>query len=252
MLGLRVNLLYSFPGDVDNEDYILTCPPPRPMQVAITGKAGRSISPHDESEEVLRMFELKLFVYKSVEEKSVPLTLMCMFPFTRRWKLTRPPTRNAIISVVGEIVGIHTESKSLAVLIQSFDYISMHGVESLDTQSSLMSSPNALTPKRNKWSAYSDRSSQQRGNKAARFTPQEDLSGPSSSPLKGKQVSKRGGRGGGPLPFNTQASQGSRERGGSVEEHTVASDGGNLDFTDLTSEFSVVDGVNSDDGDDNE
>ena len=126
---------------------------------SITSKASRSISSHNESDEVLRMFKLKLFVYKLIEEKLVPLTLMCMFPFTRRWKLTYPPTRNAIISVIREIVGIHAKSKSLAVLIQSFNYISMHGVESLDTQLSLMSSPNALTLKRNKWSAYSDRSS---------------------------------------------------------------------------------------------
>ena len=63
------------------------------------------------------MFKLNLFVYKSMEEKSVPLMLMCMFPFIRRWKLTRPPTRNAIISVIGEIVGIHAKSKSLAVLV---------------------------------------------------------------------------------------------------------------------------------------
>ena len=84
MLGLRVNLLYSFPSDVDNEDYILTCPPLRLMQVAVTSKASRSTSPYDESDEVLRMFKLNLFVYKLMEEKLVPLTLMCMFPFIRQ------------------------------------------------------------------------------------------------------------------------------------------------------------------------
>lgn len=187
--------VYSFPGNVDDEDYVLNCPAPRPMQVMVVGIVGRTIQPKFEKEDWLRMFELKLSVYKSKEEKSAPLTLMCMFPSTRRWRSTRLPSRGSLVSVAGEISGIHDETKSVAVLIQSFDYINARGTE-MATQSSQMSSPTPLlggaTPKKNKWSAYSERSQPEKSNKLHRTTTEDVFTDISSSPLKGKQVNRRG------------------------------------------------------------
>jgi hypothetical protein len=118
------------------------------------GLAGRSQSPPLATTSALRSFELKASVWDQAV-KSLPFTITCFFPSSRRWENTKCPNRGALVSVTGEIIGVTERQEQLCVLIQSFDYISTRGTESA-TNDPRQRADSAVpsTPKKNKWSTW--------------------------------------------------------------------------------------------------
>ena len=152
--------IFSFPGDVDSPTYPELCPNPIPVQVTVMGLVGGNHQPHQPSTTLLRSFELKASVWDAMQH-SVAFTLICLFPHSRCWENTQIPARGALVCVTGEVVGEDERTGHLAVLVQSFDYISTWDTEPATQSSSgeTGGGEGPSTPKRARWEAWAGKSS---------------------------------------------------------------------------------------------
>jgi len=141
------------------------------LQVTVVGVTEKPIEPVFEADTKLKGFHLQSYVYKSAEEKSVSLKLVCLFPNTKRWANVALPKRGALVSVTGEVIGVHYETKCFAVLIQNFNFINPAGTEAA-TRSSQQ---------------HASQDSQQGGTPASRWARKR----PADSPLTGLSPVKR-------------------------------------------------------------
>ncbi|KAI9842380.1 MAG: hypothetical protein M1837_007300 [Sclerophora amabilis] len=182
--------LQCFPGDVSADSYEDHCPLPSHAQISVTGIVDRTQTlPQGESDMAWPSYELNLHVYDGGKQ-SLPLTLWILIPPTRRWAKTPLPRQNALVNVVGQIIGVKEDCSHLAVEQQAFDYINTRGTESATDASSNQQQSPAVTPtKRRRWNAYQVGASPQlstRRGPAATFNARES---PSSSFSSARVVS---------------------------------------------------------------
>ena len=98
-------------------------------------------------------------------KKSLPFTVLALFPNTPRWERTLP-RRGQLVSMMGEIVGKKEGGDMIAVLIQSFDYIFAPAPE-MATEAGVsdgQSSPQ--TPQKSRWDDWHSKAARGRSSKA--------------------------------------------------------------------------------------
>ena len=146
-------MVFSFPGDVNDEDnYIDHCPAPMPMQVTVTGIVGQTCAPPLPTNVALRSMEIKTYVWDPVQ-KSLSFTVLALFPTTPRWEKTPLPRRGALVSIMGEIVGKKEDGDQVVVLIQSLNFISVRGTE-IETEMSAEGKSSPNKPRTSGWMSW--------------------------------------------------------------------------------------------------
>ena len=103
-----------YPGDPKDVNYVHQCPKPRPATLNVIGVVCKSFElSGDGSPYNLRSFELKTSIYGG-KDMIAEYTVLC---FYRHGNYTPCPYRRALVSVFGQIVGTHTVSGALALLV---------------------------------------------------------------------------------------------------------------------------------------
>lgn len=118
--------MYRYPGDPESDDYLSHCPDPQLASLNVIGIVGKSREPKDTSGNNLRSFELKTSVYEG-KENSSEYSILCLYPYTPRFKNTPCPNRHALVSVFGQIIGLNETSTSLVLLIDDIVFLSTKG-----------------------------------------------------------------------------------------------------------------------------
>lgn len=113
-------------GDPNTDTYISQCPKPQPASLTTVGIVGKSTTPSDISKTMLRYFELKTSVYSN-QEKSNEYTLVCFYPNSNHFKNTPRPKKHAMVFIFGHIIGVHSISMCVTVLIDDLVFLSSKG-----------------------------------------------------------------------------------------------------------------------------
>lgn len=165
------NFQNRYPGNPEDNNYILGCPSPQLASLTIIGIVGKSIQPLEVTATTPRYFQLKTSIYES-KTNSNEYTIVCLYPYTSRFKNTPCPNRHALVSVFGQIIGIHNTSGCLAVLVDDVVFLTTKSSTNEDKQSVGDSSIDT-SPKR-KWEGWGIR------NKKYKALPARKLGGEES------------------------------------------------------------------------
>jgi hypothetical protein len=159
---VRSLLCVRFPGNPDDDDYMNRLPPPQPAALQAIGLCTRTLVPSNPDENRLRSFELRTTVYdrSSTDNHTTSFCVRCYLPAGPRFAATPVPERNALMSVAGEIIGVHEESGVIAILLHELIFLSARGQKrSGATDPNATSSP-ATPRKKRAWDAWGSRSGQ--------------------------------------------------------------------------------------------
>jgi hypothetical protein len=129
------------------------------VQATVTGIVGQTNTPPALTTVSLRSLEVKTHAWDPVH-KSLPFTVLALFPNTARWQNTPLPRRGALVCITGEIVGKREDADQMALLIQCFNFVSVRGTEAA-TEASMttegQSSPQTVTPRASRWANWQSR-----------------------------------------------------------------------------------------------
>ena len=82
--------MFSYPGNIDSNNYIKGYPAPMPIQANLIGIISQTINPNLITNIALQSIEIKTYIWDAVK-KSILFTVTTLFPNTPRWQNTPIP-----------------------------------------------------------------------------------------------------------------------------------------------------------------
>ncbi|KAF8473835.1 hypothetical protein BDZ91DRAFT_712655 [Kalaharituber pfeilii] len=135
-------------GNPNDEDYIAKCPQPQSSTLNIIGVVGKTFDVHSDIKDYNpRSFELNTSIFDTRESPA-------LYTDTR-FQNTSLPTSRAPVSIFGIIIGIHTPSNNIAVLLSDIVFLSArNAIDFCDTTTDEgLQDSKSSSPKR-KWDKW--------------------------------------------------------------------------------------------------
>ncbi|KAF8477119.1 hypothetical protein BDZ91DRAFT_708705 [Kalaharituber pfeilii] len=174
-------------GNPNDEDYIAKCPQPQSSTLNIIGVVGKTFDVHSDIKDYNpRSFELNTSIFDTRESPAL-YTVMCFIPQDTRFQNTPLPTSRAPVSIFGIIIGIHTPSNNIALLLSDIVFLSArNAIDFCDTTTDEgLQDPESSSPKR-KWDKWRKNTGVEQKSKRVKVS---SVNIPSSSPMSSIIVS---------------------------------------------------------------